>query len=98
MNDLSPTEANTRLGIRLFLIYTAFYASFVLVNAFAASWSDWVVVGGLNLAVLWGFALIVVAFVLAIVYGIFCQVDHREVSEAPAGNASIEPSDSEADA
>ena len=75
MNAPTNLVRNSRLGIRLFLIYSAFYLAFVLVNAFAAEWSEWEVIDGLNLAVLWGFALIVVAFVLALIYGIQCTDD-----------------------
>jgi len=68
----SKFSPQTILGLRLFAIYTVFYASFVLVNAFAPEWSEVEIIGGLNLALLWGFALIGAAFVLAMIYGILC--------------------------
>jgi uncharacterized membrane protein (DUF485 family) len=58
-------------------VYTLFYAGFVLVNAFAPQWSEWVPWGGINLAVLWGFSLIVLAFVLAVVYGVVRSGEDR---------------------
>lgn len=72
MTDPTIQQRNTRLGLRLFLFYALFYLAFVLVNAFAPQMGEWQLVGGLNLAVLWGFALIVLAFVLAFIYGIAC--------------------------
>jgi uncharacterized membrane protein (DUF485 family) len=66
-------DRNTRLGLRLFVLYGLFYLAFVLVNAFAPTWGEWKVVAGLNLAVTWGFALIVFAFVLALIYGVLCS-------------------------
>jgi uncharacterized membrane protein (DUF485 family) len=64
---------NQRLGLRLFFVYALFYGGFVLVNAFATEWSEWEPIDGLNLAVLWGFALILFAFFLALIYGIWCN-------------------------
>ncbi|MCA9125910.1 MAG: DUF485 domain-containing protein [Planctomycetales bacterium] len=68
---------NARLGIKLFLIYAAYYLAYVLVNAFAASWVEWKPMAGLNLAVLWGFSLIGLAFVMAVVYGLMCSTDEN---------------------
>ena len=69
--QLSDTErSNAKLGIILFLVYLAFYGGFVLVNAFQADLMDTVVFAGLNLAVVYGFALIVVAIVMSMVYGL----------------------------
>ncbi|MCC7338644.1 MAG: DUF485 domain-containing protein [Pirellulaceae bacterium] len=72
MIDPSAQDCNTRLGLRLFLFYALFYLAFVLVNAFAPQLGEWQVVGGLNLAVTWGFALIGLAFILALIYGMAC--------------------------
>lgn len=73
MTDPTIQYRNNRLGLRLFALYGLFYLAFVLVNAFAPQLGDLRVVGGLNLAVLWGFALIGLAFVLALIYGLACK-------------------------
>lgn len=78
--DPSPEQKNAALGLRLFFVYSLFYASFVFVNAFAASWSEWAPFGGLNLAVIWGFALILLAFVLALAYGMLCVPSQEEAT------------------
>lgn len=64
---------NTRLGIVLFAIYLALYLGFVLINAFAATVMETPVVAGLNLAIVYGFGLIVAALVMALVYGAMCK-------------------------
>lgn len=61
---------NSRIGVVLFAVYAAFYAAFVLTNAFAAEVMESQPVAGLNLAILSGFGLIVLALVLALVYGV----------------------------
>lgn len=60
---------NARLGLVLFGIYALCYAAFVLTNAFAAGVMEQQPVAGINLAVLSGFGLIVLALMLALVYG-----------------------------
>ena len=78
MTDPNPSPArhwNTRLGIVLFVIYTIFYLGFVLISALAADMMDTVVLAGLNLAVVYGVALIVLAFVMSVMYGMLCRND-----------------------
>ncbi len=79
----SSSSGASKLGLILFAIYTLFYASFVLVNAFAAQWSEWKPLGDLNLAILWGFGLIIVAFILSVIYGLFAPKE-------PVGNGDDE--------
>lgn len=64
---------NARVGMILFLVYLAFYASFVLINTFRPELMDLVPAAGVNLAIWYGFALIVVALVLALVYSWLCR-------------------------
>jgi len=54
----------------LFFVYLLFYAGFVLINATAPELMERTPLAGLNLAVLYGFALIVMAFVLSMIYGV----------------------------
>lgn len=71
--DLTAPSRSARLGMKLFVIYAVFYLGFVLSNAFAPQLMERTPIGGLNIAIIYGFALIIVAFVLAIVYGILCR-------------------------
>ena len=83
-----PSEvqrANSRLGMRLFAVYLTLYLGFVLISAFAASTMETPVFAGLNLAVIYGFALIIGALVLALVYGAMCKSEPE--AEQPASEA-----------
>jgi uncharacterized membrane protein (DUF485 family) len=64
---------NARYGMILFLIYLAIYAGFVGLNAFRPDVMDLTPAWGLNLAVLYGLALIAIAMVLALVYSWLCR-------------------------
>lgn len=66
---------NTRWGLVLFAVYLAFYCGFVLLAAFAPETLARLPFAGVNLAIWYGFALIVVALVLALIYGWACRGD-----------------------
>jgi uncharacterized membrane protein (DUF485 family) len=72
-HDMAAVRANARTGLILFAFYFAAYAAFVLTNAFSPKTMDMQVVSGLNLAVVSGMALIVSAFVLALIYTALCR-------------------------
>jgi uncharacterized membrane protein (DUF485 family) len=69
----ATSARNSRHGLRLFALYLAAYAAFVLLNAFAPSFMETVVFQGVNLAVIYGLALILLAFGLALLYGYLCR-------------------------
>lgn len=74
-DDTSPATnlRNARIGMVLFVIYSAFYAAFVLIAAFApATMAErpWV---GINLAIWYGFALLGAAFLVAMIYSWVCR-------------------------
>lgn len=69
----SMESQNARLGLILFVIYTLFYCGFVFLNAFAADSMEWLPFAGINLAIWYGFGLIILAFVMSIVYGLMCR-------------------------
>jgi len=58
---------NTKLGLIMFAIYTSVYLAFVLISVLSPR-SMAVDVGGLNLAVVYGFGLIILGIVQALVY------------------------------
>jgi uncharacterized membrane protein (DUF485 family) len=61
------------IGLKLFLIYFVAYAAFVALNAF---WPDVMkkpAIAGVNLAIVYGFGLIVGAFVLALLYAVLSK-------------------------
>ncbi len=76
---------NARLGLQLFGVYLLFYGGFVFISAFRAEWMELTPFAGINLAILYGFGLIVAALVLALIYGVTCK---GEDVEPPAGVGS----------
>jgi uncharacterized membrane protein (DUF485 family) len=69
---------NARLGLVLFFVYLALYGGFVAVAVVDPPVMGRPAVAGVNLAVCWGFGLIVGAFVLALVYMALCRPEAAE--------------------
>jgi len=67
------------IGLGLFAFYLAGYAGFMYLAAFKSSLLMQEVIGGVNLAVVYGMALIVGAFVLALLY-LFAPIDEKEAA------------------
>ncbi len=74
---------NTRLGLVLFAVYLAFYSGFVLLAAFRPDALAVVPLAGVNLAIWYGFALIIVALVLALIYGWACRSNKDAPGDRP---------------
>ncbi|MCU0249595.1 MAG: DUF485 domain-containing protein [Vicinamibacterales bacterium] len=71
--DAAVVAHNTRMGVVLLLVYIVFYAGFMALSAFSPAAMADAPFGGLNLAVLYGFGLIGLALVLAVVYMRVCR-------------------------
>ena len=66
-------ERNARIGLWLFAIYVLLYGGFVLLNAFVPDIMQSTPALGVNLAIWYGFGLIVTAIALALLYGVLCR-------------------------
>lgn len=73
IEDPIQAAKNSRNGMILFLVYLAIYGGFVGLNAFCPDIMDMTPLWGLNVAVLYGLALIVIAMVLALIYSWLCR-------------------------
>jgi len=69
---------NSRIGLILFFLYLLFYGGFVLINTFSPTTMEATPIAGINVAILYGFGLIVFAFVLALLYGFLCNQEGDE--------------------
>ncbi len=66
--DARTVAHNTRIGLWLFMVYVACYGGYMVLSAFRPEWMKREVLAGVNLAVVYGFGLIVAALALALVY------------------------------
>jgi hypothetical protein len=81
MGGKDPAAAyKTRLGVWMFICYCLFYASFVALNLARPTSMEITVVAGMNLATVFGFALIVVALIQALVYDALCRAQEARLA------------------
>jgi hypothetical protein len=71
-----------RLGIYMFVFYSLFYASFVAINLLYPLAMAAIVFAGLNLATVYGFMLIIVALIEALVYDWLCRKKEASFAQA----------------
>lgn len=71
------TPHKQKLGVIMFLIYGAIYAGFVAINIIKPVLMEATVLFGMNLACVYGFGLIVIALVLALIYNRMCEGHER---------------------
>lgn len=71
---------NSRIGLVLFAVYLLLYGGFVFLSAFAAEVMETTPFAGVNLAILYGFGLIIAALVLALIYGFLCKPTEDEIA------------------
>jgi len=64
---------NRRMGVILFIVYVIFYGGFMALSAFSPETMSEPFLGGVNVAVVYGFALIIVPLLLAFVYMKLCR-------------------------
>jgi uncharacterized membrane protein (DUF485 family) len=76
-----------RLGIRMFALYALFYAGFVFINLLSPQTMGAIVLFGLNLATVYGFGLILLAVVQALIYHVMCRRKEDEFERAEAASS-----------
>jgi len=76
-----PAQAyKSKLGVRMFIVYAIIYAAFVAINIISPLAMEKTIFLGLNLAVVYGFGLIIFALVLALIYNNLCGAKEKELS------------------
>ncbi len=74
------SEFKKKIGIRMFIAYAVVYAGFIIINTVAPKLMGVSVVLGLNLAVTYGFGLIILAIIAGIVYNAICTKKENELN------------------
>ncbi len=77
-------ERDARIGLSLFGVYLLLYGGFVFLNAFSPQTMELMPIAGINLAIIYGFGLIVAALVLAVAYGWICRSRGEQTDEEQA--------------
>jgi uncharacterized membrane protein (DUF485 family) len=68
-----------KLGLALFGVYSLIYAAFVIINTIWPKLMGKTIFAGLNLAVTYGFFLIIFAIILGLIYNQICtKLEEKE--------------------
>jgi len=67
--------------MKMFIAYALFYSGFIVVNLVKPVLMETVIVAGLNLAVVYGFSLIIIALILALIYNSACSKRELALTE-----------------
>ena len=81
--ELGRDEAaaiKSKIGLRLFFVYGLIYAGFVFINTVKPKLMAKDIFMGLNLAVVYGFGLIILAIVMGLLYNAFCTKKENELN------------------
>jgi len=70
----------TKFGLWLFIIYVLVYVGFIWINVASPKTMATIVFAGQNLAVVYGFGLIALAFVMGIIYDYLCSQKEDELN------------------
>ncbi len=73
------TGYKTVVGVWMFLLYTVIYAGFVFINVYSPELMERDVLG-VNLAVVYGFGLIVFAMIQALIYNHLCTRAEKKMN------------------
>lgn len=75
------SKYKTRLGVWMFCLYALVYAGFVAINIFQPLLMEKTILFGLNLAVAYGFGLIIFALLLALIYNHLCSAKEAALED-----------------
>ncbi len=79
---IAYNSPNQRLGLILFALYFLLYGSFIVITVYDYKIMGKEVFAGINLAIVYGMALILSAIILAVLYAFLAKPDEGEATEA----------------
>ncbi len=76
----NSAERKSKLGLILFFVYSLIYIGFVAINIANPKFMETKIIFNLNLAVVYGFGLIIVAIVMGLIYNHVCTKWENEMN------------------
>lgn len=78
-DNSAPYKAT--LGMYMFILYGLIYAGFIAINVINAKLMEVKLILGLNMAVVYGMGLIIMALILAIFYNHLCTTKEKQLNQ-----------------
>ena len=80
----NAAEYKASLGLKLFALYGAIYLGFILINVLKPELMKTEALFGVNLAIIYGFGLIILAVVMGLIYNYVCTKKEDEMNKEEA--------------
>jgi uncharacterized membrane protein (DUF485 family) len=74
-------ERKSRLGVILFWVYLIVYAGFVVIGTISPKTLGLELLGGVNIAIIYGMGLIILAAIMGLVYNYFCTKFENQMNK-----------------
>lgn len=89
-NDPQASEQRkSNIGVRMTILYSIVYSGFVVLSVFMPTVMGVDALFGLNLAIAYGLALIIIAIIFAIIYNLLVRVPKPSNARINKSNAEI---------
>lgn len=88
-------EIKSKVGLVLFGIYSLIYAGFVFINTLTPKTMGTKIIFGLNLAVVYGFGLILLAIIMGVLYNHYCTKLENRLNKEYAEKEAKEEAEKE---
>jgi uncharacterized membrane protein (DUF485 family) len=75
------SDYKSKLGVYMFIAYVLVYAGFIVINVASPKLMGVIVFAGLNLALVYGVGLIVLAIVMGLIYNKLCTAKEDELNK-----------------
>jgi uncharacterized membrane protein (DUF485 family) len=72
LSDDKAAKEKSRLGVKMFIIYTVVYTGFVIIGLTKPELMGKILFAGQNIAIVYGFGLIILAIVMGFIYNYLC--------------------------
>ena len=81
LGEDKASKRKQKLGVKMFILYSLVYAAFVAIGVIDYKLMGKIVLGNLNLAVVYGFGLIIFAILLGLIYNWRCTRFENEMNK-----------------
>ncbi len=81
LGEDKASKKKASLGVKLFILYFILYAGFTYISITYPSLMGTKIIFGLNLAIVYGFGLILVAIALGLIYHLICSNFERKMNK-----------------
>ena len=93
LSQETSEQRKSNIGVRMTILYAIVYSGFVVLSVFFPTLMGVESIFGLNLAIAYGLALIVIAIIFAIIYNLLVRIPNSAISSPGKQNPAEETSE-----